>query len=136
MNTRPFGIPWEEKKIRIQRLREIITVTKLLWRSSYDQPVSFAGDFYSLSNAHLSLSPLQKPGPPVYIGAFSSKGMLRIAGEMAEGWYPGSQNTPEAFHEKVKLDSDRGRKSWTVFRRRGYACEYSHHNLHGRFEKK
>ena len=103
MNTRPFGIVWEEKKIRIQRLREIITVIKLLWSSSFDRPVSFAGDFYSLSNAHLSLSPMQKPGPPVYIGAFSSRGMLRVAGEMAEGWYPGSQNTPEAFHEKAEL---------------------------------
>jgi len=54
---------------------------------------------------------MQKPGPPVYIGAFSSKGMLRLAGEVAEGWYPGSQNTVEAFREKVELVRDAARKS-------------------------
>jgi alkanesulfonate monooxygenase SsuD/methylene tetrahydromethanopterin reductase-like flavin-dependent oxidoreductase (luciferase family) len=111
MNTRPFGIPWEEKKIRIKRLREIIKVVKLLWSSSYEKPVSFTGDFYSLSNAHLSLSPVQKPGPPVFIGAFSSKGMLRLTGELAEGWYPGSQNTPEAFREKVELIREEAAKA-------------------------
>jgi len=106
MNTKPYGIPWEEKKIRIRRLRETIEVAKLLWSSSYGKSVSYSGEFYSLYDAHLSLSPVQKPGPPVYIGAFSSKGMLRLTGELAEGWYPGSQNTPDAYREKVKLIKD------------------------------
>lgn len=111
MNTRPFGIPWEEKKIRIKRLRETIKVAKLLWASSYEHPVNFSGEFYRLDNAHLSLAPVQKPGPPVYIGAFSSKGMLRLAGEIAEGWYPGSQNTVEAFREKVELVKESAARS-------------------------
>jgi phthiodiolone/phenolphthiodiolone dimycocerosates ketoreductase len=106
MNTKPYGMPWEEKKIRIRRLRETIQVIKLLWSSSFGHGVNFSGEFYALHNAHLSLSPLQKPGPPVYIGAFSSKGMFRIAGELAQGWYPGSQNTPEALREKVKIIHD------------------------------
>jgi phthiodiolone/phenolphthiodiolone dimycocerosates ketoreductase len=103
MNTKPYGIPWEEKKIRIRKLRETIKVAKLLWSSAYEKPVNFQGEFYSLNDAHLSLPPLQKPGPPVYIGAFSSKGMLRLTGELAEGWYPGSQNTPDDFQKKVEL---------------------------------
>ncbi len=111
MNTKPYGIPWEEKKIRIQRLGETIKLAKLLWSSSYSKPVNFSGEFYSLRDAHLSLSPVQKPGPPVYIGAFSSKGMLRLAGEVAEGWYPGSQNTPESFREKVDLVRDAAKKA-------------------------
>lgn len=111
MNTKPFGIPWEEKKIRIKRLRETIKVAKLLWSSSYEHPANFSGEFYRLDNAHLSLVPVQKPGPPIYIGAFSSKGMLRLAGEAAEGWYPGSQNTVEAFREKVELVRDSALRS-------------------------
>jgi phthiodiolone/phenolphthiodiolone dimycocerosates ketoreductase len=106
MNTRPYGIPWEEKKARIKRLREIIQVAKLLWSSSYEQPANFVGEYYSLKNAHLSLGPIQKPRPPIYIGSFSSKGTLRLAGELADGWYPGSQNTLEIFEEKVKLIRD------------------------------
>ncbi len=111
MNTKPYGIPWEEKKIRIRRLRETIQVAKALWSSSYGNPVNFSGEFYSLNDAHLSLSPLQKPGPPVYIGAFSSRGMLKLTGELAEGWYPGSQNTPEAYQEKVTLIRDSAAKA-------------------------
>jgi len=103
MNTKPYGIPWEEKRVRIRRLRENLQVIKLLWAAAYDRPASFAGEFYSLSDAHLSLSPVQKPCPPIYIGAFSSKGMLRLVGELADGWYPGSQNTPEVFGQKVRL---------------------------------
>jgi phthiodiolone/phenolphthiodiolone dimycocerosates ketoreductase len=111
MNTKPYGIPWEEKKIRIRRLRETIQVAKALWSSSYGNPANFSGEFYSLNDAHLSLSPLQKPGPPVYIGAFSSRGMLKLTGELAEGWYPGSQNTPEAYQEKVTLIRDSAAKA-------------------------
>lgn len=103
MNTRPFGIPWEEKKVRIRRLEETIQIVKLLWASSYGRPANFSGEFYSLHDAHLSLPPVQKPGPPVYIGSFSSKGTLRLAGRLGDGWYPGSQNTPEHFRQKVEL---------------------------------
>lgn len=111
MNTRPFGIPWEEKKIRIRRLAETIRVVKLLWSSTYEKPANFGGEFYNLKEAHLSLPPVQRPGPPVYIGAFSSKGMLRLTGELAEGWYPGSQNTPEDFRKKVQLIKESASKS-------------------------
>jgi len=111
MNTRPFGIAWEEKKIRIRRLAEIIRVSKLLWSSTFEKPVNFQGEFYSLKDAHLSLAPIQKPSPPVYIGAFSSKGMLRLTGELAEGWYPGSQNTPEDFRKKVELVKESATKA-------------------------
>ncbi len=103
MNTKPYGIPWEEKSVRIRRLRENLQVIKLLWAAAYDRPANFAGEFYSLNAAHLSLSPVQKPSPPIYIGAFSSKGMLRLVGELADGWYPGSQNTPEVFGQKVRM---------------------------------
>jgi phthiodiolone/phenolphthiodiolone dimycocerosates ketoreductase len=103
MNTKPYGIPWEEKKVRIRRLRENLQVIKLLWAASYEQPANFGGEFYSLRDAHLSMSPVQKPAPPIYIGAFSSKGMLRLVGELADGWYPGSQNSPEVYGQKVKV---------------------------------
>jgi len=110
MNTKPYGIPWEEKPVRIRRLRETLQVIKLLWTAKYDQPANYKGEFYSLNNAHLSMLPMQK-SPPVYIGAFSSKGMLRLAGELADGWYPGSQNTPEAFGQKVRMIKTEALKS-------------------------
>jgi phthiodiolone/phenolphthiodiolone dimycocerosates ketoreductase len=103
MNTKPYGIQWEEKSIRLKRLKEYIEVVKLLWSSAYEKPVSFKGEFYSLDQAHLSLSAVQKPHPPIYIGSFSSKSTLRIAGEIADGWFPGSLNTIDSFTEKANL---------------------------------
>ncbi|MDA4130732.1 MAG: LLM class flavin-dependent oxidoreductase [Thaumarchaeota archaeon] len=102
MNTKPYGIEWEKKEARLKRLRETLQVIKLLWKSTFEKPVSFSGDFYSLDRAHLSLPPFQK-GPPIYIGSWSSKETLRIAGEFADGWYPGSQNTVEGFREKAQI---------------------------------
>jgi len=111
MNTRPYGLPWEDKKIRIRRLKETIQVVKLLWSASYEKSANFTGEFYSLRDAHLSLAPVQKPGPPVYVGSFSSKGTLRLVGELADGWYPGSQNTLEGFREKVNFIREAASKS-------------------------
>ena len=105
MNTKPYGIEWENKEARLRRFRETLLVIKLLWISTYENPVSFSGEFFSLDKAHLSLVPVQKY-PPIYIGSFSSKETLRIVGEMADGWYPGSQFTPEVFRQNVEIIHD------------------------------
>ena len=103
MNTRPFGMEWESTDVRVRRVREYIQVVKKLWSSSFERQVGFDGTLYNFNEAHLSLPPLQKPGPPVYVGAFASRPMLEIAGELAEGWYPGSFFSPAAFREKVEI---------------------------------
>jgi len=110
MNTRPYGIEWQPKDVRLRRFRETLQVIRLLWSSTYEKPVNFSGEFYSLDKAHLSLAPLQKY-PPIYIGSWSSKETLRIAGELADGWYPGSQFTPEDYANKVQIVKDAARKT-------------------------
>jgi phthiodiolone/phenolphthiodiolone dimycocerosates ketoreductase len=106
MNTKPYGIEWESAQTRISRLREYIEVVQTLWSSSYDKQVGYAGKFYNFKEAHLSLPPFRKPRPPVYIGAFSSNSMLEIAGELADGWYPGAFFSQRAFREKAKVIHD------------------------------
>jgi phthiodiolone/phenolphthiodiolone dimycocerosates ketoreductase len=101
MNTRPFGMEWEPTEVRVLRVREYIQVVKRLWSSSFERQVGFDGTLYKFKEAHLSLSPLQKPGPPIYVGAFASRPMLEIAGELADGWYPGSFFSPAAFKDKA-----------------------------------
>jgi alkanesulfonate monooxygenase SsuD/methylene tetrahydromethanopterin reductase-like flavin-dependent oxidoreductase (luciferase family) len=103
MNTKPYGIEWETVETRISRLREYIEVVQALWSSSYENQVGYQGKFYSFKEAHLGLQPFRKPRPPVYIGAFSSNSLLEIAGELADGWYPGSFFPPAAFREKCKV---------------------------------
>jgi alkanesulfonate monooxygenase SsuD/methylene tetrahydromethanopterin reductase-like flavin-dependent oxidoreductase (luciferase family) len=103
MNTKPYGIEWESAGKRIERLREYIEVVQTLWRSSYEHQVGFDGRFYQFQEAHLGLSPFRTPAPPVYVGAFSSRQLLEITGELAQGWYPGAFYTPGAFAEKVAV---------------------------------
>jgi len=106
MNTRPFGMAWEPTDVRVRRVREYVQVVRTLWSSSFEDQRGFEGDLYRFEEAHLSLPPLQRPGPPVYIGAFASRPMLEIAGELAEGWYPGSFFSPEGFRAKTKVVLD------------------------------
>lgn len=101
MNTKPYGIPWESSEMRVERVEEAIRVIRLLWSSSYDRPVSFEGEHFRLDRAHLDLSPVQKPSPPIYVGAYSSSKMLAIAGEFADGWYPAFYYTVAAYRERL-----------------------------------
>jgi phthiodiolone/phenolphthiodiolone dimycocerosates ketoreductase len=104
MNTVPFGLPWEPPQERVARLSETIQVIRLLWASSREEPVSFTGQYYRLENAFLTQSPRQKPGPPIYVGAFASKAGLEVVGHLADGWLPWF-NTADTF-----------RKRWSVIK--------------------
>jgi phthiodiolone/phenolphthiodiolone dimycocerosates ketoreductase len=102
MNIIPYGLPWEATADRIDRLRESVEVIRLLWSSAKDKPVDFTGRFYKLDQAFLRQSPVQKPAPPVYIGAISSEKMLELVGQIGDGWY-GWLNTPKTFKNKWSI---------------------------------
>lgn len=99
MNIVPFGLPWDTPSCRISRLEEAIQVIQLLWTSSRENPVNFSGKHFKLLNAFLNQSPVQKPHPPIYVGAFSSKNALQVVGRRGNGWYAWL-NTPESFKER------------------------------------
>ena len=101
MNTRPYGMAWEPSAVRIARLKESLEVMKLLWGSSIDEPVSYCGEHYRLENAHLGLLPVQKPHPPIYVGAFTATRMFHLIGELGQGWLPGTPNTEASLKRKL-----------------------------------
>ena len=103
MNVAPYGMPWEPSAVRIGRLKESLEVMKLLWSSSIDDPVSYSGEHYRLEDAHLGLLPVQKPHPPIYVGAFTATKMFEIIGEMCHGWLPGTPNTEASLARKVSV---------------------------------
>jgi phthiodiolone/phenolphthiodiolone dimycocerosates ketoreductase len=102
MNVVPFGIPWERKRERIQRLRETINVMRLLWTSSRSRPVSYTGRFCKLENAWLDTPPVQKSGPQILVAALSSRATLAIAGEIGDGWLTG-YGTVDDLRERVQI---------------------------------
>jgi probable F420-dependent oxidoreductase len=74
------GIPFDPPGVRISRMEEGLEVIRGLWA---DGSFSFAGDYYTVTDLDGSPKPVQKPGPPIFIGG-TGKRMLRVAGREAD----------------------------------------------------
>jgi len=83
MNLLPFGMEWRIKPL--SRLREAVEVIKLLLESSPLNRLNYEGEYFQLKNAFLQTKAVQKPRPPILIGALGSKNR-EMAGEIADGW--------------------------------------------------
>lgn len=94
MNVQPYGMEWHKP---VGRLEEAIRVMRLLW--STDKPVDFDGQFFTLRDAVLGLSPYEGRMPQVWLAAHGPR-MLRITGRLADGWLP-TNIRPDAYAEKL-----------------------------------
>lgn len=75
------GSVWNE---RGKRTDESIQALKAIWTTD---PVEFQGNYYRIPKSFISLKPVQKPHPPLYMAAFTPAAMQRVARE-ANGWFP------------------------------------------------
>jgi phthiodiolone/phenolphthiodiolone dimycocerosates ketoreductase len=98
MNQTPFGLSPEH---RVGRLSEGLRIIRRLWNSSIEKPQSFKGRFFSLNNAYLQAGQEKQPVPFIYLAAFGPR-MLKLAGELADGWIPHC-HTPATY--KMDLDT-------------------------------
>lgn len=64
------------RKERFSRLEETVEIIKKLWT---EPPVTFNGRHYHFKEVSLPLKPLQKPRPPIWVGATSPSGIRRAA---------------------------------------------------------
>jgi probable F420-dependent oxidoreductase len=76
----------------VARLNEGLHVMKLLWT---EDKANFEGKYYSLHNAVGNPKPIQRPGPPIWIGA-AGPAMLRLAARNADVWNPAGDGLEEA----------------------------------------
>jgi probable F420-dependent oxidoreductase len=74
------GIAFESAGTRVKRLEEAIQVLKGLFA---DQPLTFAGNYYTVTNLNGYPRPVQCPHPPLFVGAGSQR-MLALAGREAD----------------------------------------------------
>src|SRR6516164_8848525 len=63
---------------------EFLEVLKAIWTTN---PVSFQGKFYQVPESYINPKPVQKPHPPIYMGAFVPRALARLA-KHADGWNP------------------------------------------------
>ena len=74
------GMPFDPPGVRISRLEEAIRIIKGLFA---DEPLTFAGQHYTIANLRGIPKPAQRPRPPILIGA-GQKRMLMLAGREAD----------------------------------------------------
>jgi len=86
-----FGTPIDRP---VARLMETIKILKELWKRT---KVTYIGDFWDVRDYSLELKPIQKPHPPIWIGA-SGRRMLKITAEYGNGCF-GPQLTPKHYQE-------------------------------------
>lgn len=97
--------PWES---RGKRFEEALQVIKTIWTTN---PVEFEGEFYSIPRSYIGPKPVQKPHPPIYIGAFTPAARARVA-RHADAWHPSIMplgQIPDLFEEIKALAAEAGR---------------------------
>ena len=89
-----LGIPFPPIKERAERLEEGVQVMRLLMTKDR---ATFDGRHYQLHEASYHPRPVQKPHPPIWIGAGGEQLMLPIVARQADAWHAfGSEQTMAA----------------------------------------
>jgi probable F420-dependent oxidoreductase len=89
------GVPFERRGARMD---EYLRCLQALWTQD---PVEFAGEFYTVPRSHVGPRPVQRPHPPVLLGG-AAVPALRRAGRLAQGWICSSQDDPAGKVETVR----------------------------------
>jgi probable F420-dependent oxidoreductase len=74
------GIDYAPNSVRVDRLAEAIAIIKGLRDTG---PITYAGEHYRVTALQNYPPPVQRPGPPLLIGA-GKRRMLRLAGQHAD----------------------------------------------------
>ncbi len=95
-----FGIPFPETKELVSRFKEAVQVVDLLTR---EDTSSFDGQYYQLRDATSRPGSVQRPRPPLVLGAFGPR-MLKIVAKYADVW--NAFGTPQEMRERNQMLDD------------------------------
>lgn len=97
-----YGIDIVPPAEAVAALDEACTIIRRLWAE--DQPFDFDGRCYRLSRAVCEPKPVQRPGPPVMIGAGGERSALRVVARQAGIWASPTRTAAEFRHKNAVLD--------------------------------
>jgi hypothetical protein len=98
------GVPYER---RGERMDEYLRCLEALWTQD---PVEFAGDFYTVPRSHVGPPPVQRPHPPVLLGGAAAPA-LRRAGRLAQGWICSSRQDLTDLGASIETVRDGAREA-------------------------
>ena len=90
------------RKEATQRMTEGTEVLRQAWS---DEPVTFHGEFFNYDNVRVLPKPVQRPHPPIWVGATRTEETFRWAGEKGFNLMtiPFIHPTMEALHDLVEI---------------------------------
>ena len=98
------GVPYER---RGERMDEYLRCLQALWTQD---PVEFAGEFYTVPRSHVGPPPVQRPHPPVLLGGAAAPA-LRRAGRLAQGWICSSRQDLTNLGASIETVRDGAREA-------------------------
>ena len=99
-----LGVRFPSNGERARRLEEAVQVIRALFT---EDDVSFDGRHYKLDGASYNPKPVQKPHPPLWIGASGEQLMLPIAGRHADVWH--GFGSVDGLKRKMRIVEDSAR---------------------------
>ena len=86
-------------KHRVRALREGVELIKAFWT---EPTVTYRGRVYQVESAPMAIRPVQKPRPPIWLGAGHPEAVRRAAA-IADGWMGAGGSTRAAFAASVPI---------------------------------
>jgi len=80
-------------------MEEQLTIIKSLWEG---RKLNFNGRFYKIDDFELEPKPIQKPRPPIWIGGWVKRAIVRAA-RLGDRWFPGPVGTLSYVLEGTKI---------------------------------
>jgi probable F420-dependent oxidoreductase len=90
------GVPLARRGARME---EYLRCLEAVWTQD---PVEFAGEFYTVPRSHVGPRPVQRPHPPVLVGG-AAEPALRRAGRLAQGWIGSTRSDAGSLARSVAL---------------------------------
>ncbi|MFL5798463.1 MAG: TIGR03560 family F420-dependent LLM class oxidoreductase [Actinomycetota bacterium] len=103
---RELGIAFPGDRERTERLEEAVQVVRMLMT---EDDATFAGRHYHLEGATYRPRPVQRPHPPIWIGAGGDRATIPIAARRADAWHCFSPF--EELQHKLRVFDDASRRA-------------------------
>ena len=92
------GVAFERPGVRVQQLDEAVQIVTALLGEG---PLSFTGEHYTVDGAPCLPPPVQRPRPPVWVGARGDRA-IAVAAAHADGWnMQGWDVAPDEYRERL-----------------------------------